>query len=476
MTKTRTRFAPSPTGALHAGAVRTALFAWLVAAHDKGEFILRIEDTDQIRNVEGAIENIINSLKYLEINWAEGPDISGPHGPYIQSQRLDIYHEWAKKLIANGRGYADPYSKEELDELRDKAKQEKRPFLFRDHRPENPPVWDGTMPLRFKSEPKAYNWHDLVMGELSAGPESIDDFILIKSDGFPTYNFCHIIDDYLMEITHVIRSQEFIPSVPKFLNLYEALGFTPPLLATPPPVLNPDNDRKLSKREGAKQVLDYQKMGILPDAMINMIASLGWNDGTTDEIYSREQLIEKFDLSRVQKSGAHFNQDRLFWLNGHYIRNLSDTELYNLASNFLPETAKSFDESYQISVLGLVKERLKFFAEIPELTNFFFEDLAVNPDLIKNNKVLSKFDNSELRELLKKTISKLEPSNFELKDLVDNLNQLLEETNQPPKVLFSLIRIATTEAPASPPLAETMTVLGKEKSLARIKSLIDYLV
>jgi glutamyl-tRNA synthetase len=476
MSDTRTRFAPSPTGALHAGTVRTALFAWLVAAHDKGQFILRIEDTDKERNVEGAIDNIINTLKYLDINWAEGPDISGPFGPYIQSERLDIYKQWANKLIAKGRAYADPYSKEELDQLRDKAKAEKRPFLFRNYRPENPPLWDGTMPLRFKSEPKAYTWNDLVMGELSSGPESVDDFILIKSDGYPTYNFCHIIDDYLMKITHVIRSQEFISSVPKFLNLYEALEFTPPLLATPPHVLNPNNDRKLSKREGAKQVLDYQKMGILPDALVNMIASLGWNDGTTDEIYSREQLVEKFDLSRVQKSGAHFNEERLLWLNGHYIRNLSDQELFDKASSFFPNSSSNYDQSYKLSVLGLIKERLKYFAEIPELTNFFFEDLDIDASLINDNKILAPLDSGLLVELLKTSVNKLYESDFSVEKLTELLNQLLIETSQPPKVLFSLIRIATTEAPASPPLAETMALLGKDRSISRINSLIDFLV
>lgn len=476
MTKIRTRFAPSPTGALHAGTVRTALFAYLVAAHDDGQFVLRIEDTDQERNVEGAIENIIATLKYLGINWSEGPDISGPFGPYVQSKRLDIYKQWALKLVDKGRAYADPYSKEELSQLREQAKTEKRPFLFRDHRPENPPTWDGTTPLRFKSEPKSYVWNDLVMGELRSGPESIDDFILIKSDGYPTYNFCHIIDDYLMEITHVIRSQEFISSVPKFMNLYEALEFTPPLLATPPHVLNPDNDRKLSKREGAKQILDYQKMGILPEALLNMIASLGWNDGTTDEIFSLEQLAAKFDLSRVQKSGAHFNEERLFWLNGHYIRNLSNHDLYQKASSFLPPSANKFDEPYNISVLGLTKERLKYFSEIPELTNFFFEDLAINPTLIKDNKFLGSIEPVQLIGLLQTVIAKLAESDFSIADLSDRLNRLLLETEQTPKVLFSLIRIATTQAPASPPLAETMAVLGKEKSIRRINNLIDYLM
>jgi glutamyl-tRNA synthetase len=475
MRPTRTRFAPSPTGALHVGAVRTALFAWLVAKHDKGQFILRIEDTDQIRNIDGALDNIISSLKYLDLDWSEGPDISGPYGPYIQSQRLSIYHDWANKLIKKGRAYADPYTKDQLNQLRDQSKLDKKPFLFRDHRPEKPPIWDRTMPLRFKSEPRAYQWNDLVMGKLSAGPESVDDFIIIKSDGYPTYNFCHIIDDYLMEISHLIRSQEFISSVPKFLNLYEALDIKPPFFATPPPVLNPDNDRKLSKREGAKQILDYQKMGILPEAMINMMASLGWNDGTTEEIYSRQQLIKKFDLSRVQKSGAHFNEDRLFWLNGHYIRNLTNQELFDRASGYLPATSKNFDDKYNQSVLGLVKERLKFFAEIPMLTNFFFEDLPINISLI-NNKALAEIEHTKLIELLRVSVAELTGNDFQLPNLVNSLNSLLQKTNQQPKVLFSLIRIATTGAPASPPLAETMNLLGKDRSLIRINNLIDHLM
>ena len=268
--KVRTRFAPSPTGFLHVGGIRTALFAWLVAKQAGGKFILRLEDTDKVREVEGSGEHIQESLKWLGLNWDEGP--------YKQSERLDSYKQWAQILIDNGHAYADPYSQSELEKLREKAKAEKRPFLFREHRPEHPPKWDGSQPLRFKSTPKAHKWHDQVMGDLQSGPESIDDFVLIKPDGFPTYNFAHIIDDHLMQITHVIRSQEFLPSVPRYLNLYEALGFDPPVLATLPYVMGPDGRKKLSKRDGAKDVLDYQKEGYLPAAMLNFLATLGWND------------------------------------------------------------------------------------------------------------------------------------------------------------------------------------------------------
>ena len=269
MNVVRTRFAPSPTGALHAGAVRTALFAWLVARHSDGKFILRIEDTDQARSIENGMINIMNNLSFLGINWDEGPDKSTEYGPYVQSERLDKYKPFAEQLIKSGRAYADPYSQAEVQTFRDKAKAVKKAFLYRDYRPENPPIWDGTQPLRLRSDPKNYKWNDLVMGELNSGPEAIDDIVLIKSDGFPTYNFAHIIDDYLMKITHVLRSQEFISSMPKFLNIYEALGFEFPIFATLPPVLDISGKKKLSKRDGAKEVLEYKKMGIMPEALLN---------------------------------------------------------------------------------------------------------------------------------------------------------------------------------------------------------------
>ena len=275
MTTIRTRFAPSPTGFMHVGAARTALFAWLLArqAGNNGTFILRIEDTDKQREVEGSIAHIGDSLQWLGVQWDEGIAVGGPHQPYIQSERLEIYKEWAQRLVDAGRAYADPYSPQELDAFREKAKAEKRPFLYRDHRPEQPPAWDGSQPLRFKSNPQNYTWHDAVMGELSSGEEAIDDFIIIKSDGYPTYNFCHIVDDAIMEVTHVLRSQEFLSSTPKFLNLYDALKLKRPVLATLPFVMAIDGKKKLGKRDGAKDILDYGKEGYLPEAMVNFLAS-----------------------------------------------------------------------------------------------------------------------------------------------------------------------------------------------------------
>ncbi|HUY85183.1 MAG TPA: glutamate--tRNA ligase [Candidatus Dormibacteraeota bacterium] len=475
MKPVRTRFAPSPTGYLHVGGVRTALFAWLVARQAQGKFVLRFEDTDKKREVPGAREHVIDSLRQLGIDYDEGPDIGGPFAPYTQSERLDSYKKWAQKLVDAGRAYADPYTAEEVQAFREQAQAAKQPFLYRNHRPDKPPAWDGSQPLRFKSDPKSYDWHDEVMGDLRSGPEVVDDFIIIKSDGYPTYNFAHIIDDAEMEISHVMRGQEFIASVPNYLNLYEALGLTPPVLATLPHVLGPDGQKKLSKRDGAKDVLDYIRDGFLPDALINFMASLGWNDGTEQEIFSREELIKKFKLSQIQRGGAHFDQRRLLWMNGYYIRQLPLDELYARSAAFWPSEAEQVSDDYKKQVLGLVQERLKYLAELPELTRFFFVDLPVDPKLISEHKQLKKLPAGELREFLEQAKSTLAESDFSLDDLTGRLNKLLEQTGQKPAVLFSLIRVATTQAPASPGLADTLHVLGKQRSLDRLDAQLSAL-
>lgn len=475
MKPARTRFAPSPTGYLHVGGIRTALFAWLIARQTGGQFVLRFEDTDKKREVEGARDHLIKSLKSLNLMYDEGPDIGGPFGPYTQSERLDHYKQWAQKLVDMGRAYADPYSPEEVQAFREQAQKEKKPFLYRNHRPENPPAWDGTQPLRFKSDPKPYQWHDEVMGDLSTGPEVIDDFILIKSDGYPTYNFAHIIDDLEMEITHIIRGQEFIASQPNYLNLYEALGIERPAIATVPHIMGPDGKKKLSKRDGAKDVLDYIRDGFLPEALVSFIATMGWNDGTEQEIFTQDELVQKFSLGRVQKSGARFDEQRLIWMNGHYIREMDLDDLYGRVRDFWPAEAGDYDNTYKKAVLELVQERLKYFAELPHLTNFFFADLPINPELISGHKQLKKLEAGEIRQLLEAAKGTLAASDFTVQDLTDRLNQLLESTGQKPAVLFSLVRIATTQAPASPGLADTLAVLGKERSLGRIDAMLQSL-
>ncbi len=460
---TRTRFAPSPTGYMHVGGVRTALFAWLVARQAKGQFILRIEDTDRSRHVEEAEQHIIDSLKWLGMESDE---------PVMrQSERLDIYNKWAQKLIESGRAYADPNTPEQLDELRKKSQAEKKPFLFRNYRPENPPEWDGSQPLRFKSEPKAYKWHDEVLGDLTAGEEAVDDFIIIKSDGFPTYNFAHIVDDAETEISHIIRSTEFLSSVPKFLNLYEALELQPPILATPPVILGPDGKKKLSKRDGAKDMLNYKEEGYLPEALINFLATMGWNDGTEQEIFSVDELTDKFRLERVQRSGAQFDEQRLMWMNGHYIRELSLDELSERSRPYWPAAAAAADEGYKNKILGLVQERLKHLSELVTLTPWFFESPTAE-------QVLSFYENPVDKQLAKNPpdyadflgaiVEALKDSSFTHDDLQSRLNKLLDDLETKPAILFPVIRIAVSGSSVSPEIFGTLEVLGREESLKRL--------
>ena len=469
--KVRTRFAPSPTGYLHVGGVRTALFAWLVAKQARGEFLLRIEDTDRRRHVKEAEKHIIDTLNWLGLK----PD----EPPVRQSERLEIYRQWAQKLIDSRRAYADPYTVNDLEKLRQQSKAQKRPFLFRDFRPVKPPVWQEGRPLRFKSEPKAYKWRDEVMGDLSAGPQAIDDFIIIKSDGYPTYNFAHIIDDHLMGITHVIRSQEFLSSVPKFLNLQEALGIDFKTLATLPYVLGPDGNKKLSKRDGAKDVLDYKRQGFLSEALISFLATLGWNDGTEQEIFTIDELVNKFDLGRVQHSGARFDEQRLEWVNGHFIRQLDLNKLYELSEAFWPPEAAAAGDEHKQAVLELIQERLKHLSEIPSLTEFFFKE----PDdkdvinLFENpvDKQLTKLSKADIKELLQAAYDELAASDFSQKDITSRLNSLLQKLDTKPGVLFAGIRVAVSGAPMTPQIFSTLRVLGKDTILGRLGRAISNL-
>ena len=469
----RTRFAPSPTGFMHVGNLRTGLFAWLTARHADGQFVLRIEDTDKNREVEGSADHILACLDMLGLNRDEGVDVDGPYAPYKQSERLDIYRQWAQKLIDMGRAYADPYTAEQVQQFREQAQASKQPFLYRNHRPENPPVWDGSTPLRFKSEPQDYQWHDEVMGDLHAGKEAVDDFILIKSDGYPTYNFAHIVDDAEMKITHVIRGQEFISSMPNYLNLYEALGLEKPIFATMPHILNEQGNKKLGKRDGAKDVLDYVREGYLPETLLSFIATLGWNDGTEQEVFTRDELIAKFSLDRVQHSGARFDEKRLLWMNGQFIRQLSIRELENRVRDFWPESAATANEDYKRQVLTLAQDRLKTLADLPVLTNYFFAEPTPDWSMIDDNKQLKKLDRARQVELLQAAKSALESTDFTAEKLQETLNNLLETTGEKPGTLFSLIRFAITWAPFSPALPETMATLGHDRTLARLQTAIN---
>lgn len=474
MTEIRTRFAPSPTGFMHVGSVRTALFAFLVARQNNGKFILRLEDTDKAREVEGSREHLIASLKALNLFYDEGPDVGGDYGPYVQSERLEIYRNYAQKLIDKGLAYADPYTTEELQNFREQAQQQKRAFRYRDHRPENPPVWDGSTPLRFKSTPKSYDYHDEVMGNITTSPEVVDDLILIKSDGYPTYNFAHIIDDAEMKITHVIRGQEFISSMPNFLALYEALEIDRPIFAHLPHIMNEQGNKKLGKRDGAKDTLDYLRDGYLPETMDSFIATMGWNDGTEQEVFTMDELITKFSLDRVQRSGARFDEKRLLWMNGQIIRSLNLDDLYQRVENYWPNSAKNHPEDYKKEVLVLAQDRLKTLADLPTLTNYFFEEPDRDDQLITSNKQLKKLTIDEQKSLLQSALDEFTNlENWNAEEIQQSLNQLLLTTGQKPGVLFSLIRIVATWAPFSPQLNDTLALLGKERTLSRIYSYLS---
>ena len=470
-----TRFAPSPTGYIHIGNVRSAIYPYLLARQNNGKLILRIEDTDRARYVEGATELIEDTLKWLGIDWDEGPIVGGPNGPYFQSERKDIYHTWARKLIESGRAYADPTSPEKIDEYRKECNDKKIPFLYRNYRPENPPEWQPGIPLRFKAEPKEYSWHDEVMGDIQTGPEVLDDIILIKKDGYPTYNFAHIVDDYEMGVTHLMRGVEYLSSTPNYLAIYEALNLDRPKIISLPHILAPNGNKKLGKRDGAKSVTEYREDGILPEAMLNYLACLGWNDGTEQEIYTKEELIKSFSIERIQNSGARYDETKLLWMNGQWIRRMFDEQgidaLYERTLGFWPENAKDATDEYKKKVLSIIYDRLKTLSDLREMTAYFFSDPKIDIDMLVNNKFLKKLAESELESLLKTSISKLSNlKTWDADNLQSTLNELLKSTGKKPAELFSLIRIAVSFAPFSPALHLTLDVLGREVSLARLNA------
>lgn len=473
--KAITRFAPSPTGYIHIGNVRSAIYPYLVAHQTGGKMILRIEDTDRERYVEGATELIEDTLKWLGLDWDEGPIVGGENGPYFQSERLEVYHAWVKKLLDSGRAYADPTPAEKIEEYRRECTEKKIPFLYRNFRPENPPTWEPGMPIRFKAEPKEYTWTDAVMGEMHTGPEVLDDIILIKKDGYPTYNFAHIVDDAEMGVTHVMRGVEYLSSTPNYLALYEAFGLERPVLVSLPHILAPTGNKKLGKRDGAKSVTEYRDDGVLAEAMLNYLACLGWNDGTEQEMYTKDELIERFSLDRIQTSGARYDETKLLWMNGQWIRRIFDEQgaraLYERTTKFWPAEAENYDEEYRVKVLSIIYDRLKVLSDLKEMTTYFFKEPTIDINMIVENKFLKKLSESEIEDLLKKSVAKFSNvTEWSANNLQDALNELLSETGRKPAELFSLIRLAVSFAAFSPALNLTLEVLGREVSLARLNA------
>lgn len=471
-----TRFAPSPTGYIHIGNVRSAIYPYLLARKTEGRFVLRIEDTDRDRYVEGATELIEDTLKWLGLDWDEGPIVGGEHGPYFQSERLPLYHEWVLKLLKEHRAYSDNTSPETIEEYRKQCSLKKEPFLYRNFRPKKLDFdYHEGIPVRFLSNPKERHWTDAVMGEMHAGPEVQDDIILIKKDGYPTYNFAHIVDDALMGVTHVMRGVEYLSSTPNYLALYEALGLDAPVLVSLPHILAPTGNKKLGKRDGAKSVTEYRDDGVLAEAMLNYLACLGWNDGTEQEIYTKNELIERFSLDKIQNSGARYDETKLFWMNGQWIRRMFTEKgvkaLYERTVEFWPEDAASYPEEYRQRVLSIIYDRLKTLSDLVSMTDYFFKDPEIDIDMLKNNKFLKKFSETELEEMLKHSIEKLSAlEDWTVDNLQAVLNSLLTDLNKKPAELFSLLRIAVSFAPFSPALGLTFEVLGKDVVLARLNA------
>lgn len=470
-----TRFAPSPTGYIHIGNVRSAIYPYLLAKQKLGKMILRIEDTDRERYVDGATELIEDTLRWLGLDWDEGPIVGGPHAPYFQSERKAIYHEWAKKLIVAGRAYADPTPPDKINEYRQECNVAKKPFLYRDYRPENPPEWEPGIPLRFKAMPKSYSWHDEVMGDMQSGPEVLDDIILIKKDGYPTYNFAHIVDDATMGVTHVMRGVEYLSSTPNYLAIYEALGLEVPKLVSLPHILAPTGNKKLGKRDGAKSATEYRDDGVLAEAMLNYLACLGWNDGTEQEIYSKEDLIDAFSLERIQSSGARYDETKLLWLNGQWIRKIVDEQgveaLAPRAESFWPDCARSASNEYKQKVLSIIYDRLKTLSDLTRMTSYFFDEPTIDVDMLVKNKFLKNLSESEIEELLKATVSELSQApTWDADTIQKSLNHLLDTTKRKPAELFSLIRLAVSFAPFSPALNLTLETIGRDRTLARLNA------
>jgi glutamyl-tRNA synthetase len=452
--------------------VRTALFNWLFARHHGGKFILRIEDTDSARKVEGTAEAIVESLQWLGLGWDEGP--------FFQSQRLPIYHEIVSGLLEQGHVYPCYCSPERLDAMRQEQTRLKQPPRYdrrcRDLTAEERaqlgatgarPVVRFRMPLEGET-----TFQDLIHGSVTFRHDTLDDFILLKSDGYPTYHLANVIDDHLMAISHVLRADEWLSSVPRHVLLYSALNWRPPLFAHLPIILGPDRAR-LSKRHGATAITEYQRQGYLPDAMVNFLALLGWSLDDRTELLSRDELVRHFALERVGKTAAIFNREKLDWMNGVYLRRLSLDELVEQATPFLerdlpPSIERPLNRSLAGGVLALIQDRAKTLAEVPELTSFFFlDELEYDPALLLATKIEATPAAAALATVSQRLAG---AATWDPAALEAILRPLASELDLSTGRLFGLLRVAVTGRTAAPPLFETMAVLGRQKCVQRLNT------
>jgi glutamyl-tRNA synthetase len=480
----RTRYAPSPTGDPHLGNIRTALFDWLLARRHGGQFILRIEDTDQARYAEGGVENLMAALRWLGLDWDEGPDVGGPCGPYVQSHRLDIYREHADILLANGHAYRCYCSPERLDEVRKAQQARKEPPRYdrhcRDLTPHDRAEAEagGTTPVvRFKTPLTGETrTADALRGEVVFQNDTLDDFVILKSDGYPTYHLAAMVDDHLMEITHVLRDESWLPSAPRHFLIYRAFGWEPPVFAHVSRVLGSDR-AKLSKRHGAHSVLEYREQGYLPDALVNFLALLGWSLDDKTDIIHRQTLVENFDIERLIPNPAVFNAEKLLWMNGVYIRELPDEALAGAVLPFLERNlGHPADHGLLMRIIPLVRERIKLLSEVVEMSGFFFDDGSLDYD---TKTLLGKKYAGEpaaAKGALELVITAAEGVDDWTREALEGvIRPLAEDLGVKAGDLFGLVRVAVTGRTAAPPLFETMEVLGREKTLERLDAALQRL-
>jgi len=478
--------APSPTGDYHIGHIRTVLYNYAFSKKNNGKFIIRIEDTDQERLVEGAVDRILDVIKDYGLQWDEGPKKGGEFGPYTQSERLDIYKDHAQKLIDTGKAYHCFCSKDDLDQMRKEQQTQGLPKTMYDGRCKDLTVEQIAQNL---NEGKSYvvrlnvpsdeiiEFDDEVYGHLSFQSNEIDDTVLLKSDGYPTYHLAVVIDDHMMGITHVMRGNDWLPSTPKHILLYKAFSWQPPKYVHLPNLKEQGADRKLSKRFGSVFAIDFLREGYLVEALLNFLMFLGWNPGGEKEIYSLDEFVKDFDIKRVHKTDlVAFDREKLLWLNGHCIRNMPLAQLCKTIKEWSERfnvdlECSEFELDYHLKVLEMVKERMKVLSAYVSLTHYFYHDPKVNTEL------LYKYAKSQERgqEILSSTLKLLENvSNAAWK--VDELEKIchkyLENGEYKTKEFFMTLRVAVTGETATPPILEVMELLGKEIVIKRLQSVL----
>ncbi|MBM3211822.1 glutamate--tRNA ligase [Candidatus Poribacteria bacterium] len=481
-TNVRVRIAPSPTGYLHLGLARTALFNWLFARHHNGTFIVRIDDTDENRSTEGSLKNILESLRWLKMDWDEGIEIGGNYGPYVQSQRLEIYQEHAQKLLDMGAAYYCYCSQDELETEREQAQAEHKPYIYSgkcrnlDAEAKRKYESEGRKPsIRLKVDDKVIVVHDIVKGDVEFRTGLLGDFIIVRPSGMPMYNYASVIDDILMKISHIIRADEHLANTPKQILIIEALKAPMPEFAHVPLVLGGKGE-KLSKRHGATSAEAYREMGYLSEAMINYLVRLGWSYDDESEVFTIDELIQKFSLDRVGKSGGVFDQQKLLWLNGEYILKMSLEERTNAVIPFLGKAGFLEGDispekfNWLKEIVKAVGDRLKTLAQIVDYAGFFFVD-NLEYDETGVNKQLKKPEVPEMLEKLKAKLQAIEPYNEVA--LEEAVRDFSEEFGISGGKIIHPLRVALTGKTVGPGIFETLALLGKEKVNQRIEKAIE---